>query len=94
MKTARPYHPGAFESRWNIIDRCTRVKKFIKKYIEDNQIPIDQKIILSAHFVFFYTYTGSYDREYSRDEVLPKPDHYITLKNWQFLNDPTDFNSL
>ena len=94
MEEARPVHPGNYESRWNIHDRTIRIKEFVKKYIEENKILADEKIILSAHFVFFVHYTGSHDHEYSRDELLPKPDHYISLKNCQFLNDPSDTSTL
>ena len=73
--------PVRFESKWNILDRTAVVKKLIKKYVEDNNIPKDEKIILVTHFVYCYMHTGKWNREYTREETLPMPDNCIIMDN-------------
>ena len=94
MDCIRPTHPAPFESKWNLFNRWDNVKKFVKDYIEKNSVSKEQKVILWGHFWFFMYYTGKWDKEYLRDEILPNPDNYIILKNWEFKADPTNYESI
>ena len=88
------YHPGPVEPKWNIFDRCAKIKKFVKNYIKENQVPKDKKVFLVAHFVFFYMYTGEWDGELSRDKPLWQPPRAAFLKNCEIVSDPTDYDQV
>ena len=98
-------YPKCLESIWNVNDRWERVKKYIKNYLQQNEIPDDQKVILCSHYFFLYNnykyklliilsyvYTGKWDREYSREEELPLPTQQLKLKNCEFLADPNHYS--
>ncbi|CAI2367396.1 unnamed protein product [Moneuplotes crassus] len=88
---ARKVHPEVLEARWGLRDRANGVRRFVNEYIENNQVPKDQKVILVGHYGFFLYYTQEWDKEYSRDQQLPKPEEIstpencFTMKNSQFL---------
>jgi len=75
-------------------DRVGTLKKFIKKYIEDQQVPEDQKVVIVGHFVIFSHYTAIWEPDYGRDQILPQPENCIKMKNCQFVSDPTDFDKV
>lgn len=39
MEEQKLSHPNGFETRWNILERGQKVKKFVKNYIDEHQIP-------------------------------------------------------
>lgn len=86
--------PEQNEGRWNALARTKIVKEFIRNYLTKNDIPFDEKIVLVTHYVYCYMHTGKYNKEYSRDEVLPQPDEFIPMDNCAIVNDPTDYTHL
>lgn len=84
--------PERLEVRWNIFDRANLVKKLIKKYIEENNVPGDEKIVLVTHYVYCYLHTGKWNKEYTREESLPMPDNCIIMDNCDLISDPTDYS--
>mmetsp|Transcript_3481 Transcript_3481/g.4286 ORF Transcript_3481/g.4286 Transcript_3481/m.4286 type:complete len:98 (-) Transcript_3481:34-327(-) len=91
MEYALPFHPDYFETRWNILDRANRVKKYVYEYVQTHAVPRSDKIVLVGHGILFRFYTGKWHKEPSREEDLPFPDGHILLDNCQFVADPTDF---
>lgn len=94
VKEAKAAFPGRLESKWNVYDRSVKSKKFIKKYIEENKIPQDHKVVVLAHFIYFYMHTGKWNWPCDRDKELSYPSEFIRMKNCQIVPDPTDYNSL
>ena len=105
IEICKRVYPKCLESIWNVYDRWERVKKYIKNYLQHNEIPDDQKVILCSHYFFLYNnykyklliilsyvYTGKWDREYSREEELPLPTQQLKLKNCEFLADPNHYS--
>jgi serine protease inhibitor len=76
-----------------VYDRSVKSKKFIKKYIEENKIPQDHKVVVLAHFIYFYMHTGKWNWPCDRDKELSYPSEFIRMKNCQIVPDPTDYNS-
>lgn len=73
--------PGRLESKWNVYDRSVRAKKFIKNYITKHKIPFNQKVVVLAHFIYFYMHTGKWSWKCKRDVELSYPSEYIRMKN-------------
>ncbi|CAI2372015.1 unnamed protein product [Moneuplotes crassus] len=93
-KYGREVHSTVLESRWSVRDRAMEVKKIVKKYLDENEIPEDQKVIIVGHYVIFCHYTQVWEKEYSRDKEIPRPENCLKLKNCQFVSDPNDLSTL
>lgn len=91
IRESKQVFPGRLESKWNVYDRSVKAKKFIKNYIGNYQIPKDQKIVILAHWIYFYMHTGSWDWKCDREKELSYPTEYIRMKNCEILPDPTDY---
>lgn len=80
-ETKKIYPFGRLESKWNVYDRSVKAKKFIKRYIEENQIPPTYKVVILSHFIYFYMHTGKWAWKCSRESDLAYPSEYIRMKN-------------
>lgn len=80
-------HPHRTESLQNIYERAQRTKKIIRDYIEQNQIPKDEKVVLIGHYTFFMFCTGKWkgNEKYKSldgtDNITTEPDEFIEFEN-------------
>lgn len=93
IRESKQVFPGRLESKWNVYDRSVKAKKIVKNYIRNYQIPKDQKIVILAHWIYFYMHTGKWDWKCDREKELSYPTDFIRMKNCEIRPDPTDYES-
>lgn len=94
MNEVSEVYPENLESRWNIFDRATRVKQFVKNYLANTHLEEGEKVVMVAHYVFIKIYTAKYTQEHSRDEPLPEPEQNIQMRNCELICDPTNYSNV
>ena len=94
VKESKNVFPARLESKWNVYDRSVKAKKFIKNYITDHQVPTDKKVVVLAHFIYFYMHTGEWGWKWDRDQELSYPTTFIRMQNCEIIPDPTSYKDL
>ena len=85
--------PQPAESLYSVYLRATATKKYIKEYLESNDIPKSSKIVLVSHYTFLMMYTGNWD-EAEIGKHMKEPEECREFDNCEFVSDPNDYTKV
>lgn len=83
--------PNKTENKRWVLGRIEKVKNFIIKYLSENDIEGDQKIVCTGHSFFFKLWTSKWERSLEEYDEIPEPTSFVWLENWQFYADNVNF---